>query len=54
MDSNIKYVNNSIDSEDNPFVIKQQIDEIGDDNHKVAKRRPRQVAAPSFIIQEGE
>ena len=28
MSSNIKFVNNSIDSEDNPFVVKQQLDKI--------------------------
>jgi hypothetical protein len=58
MDSNIKYVNNSIDSEDNPFVIKQpgdkiEIDENGDldiNGKKLAKRRARQVTVPSFII----
>ena len=57
MDSNIKFVNNSIDSEDNPFVVKK-LDKI-DEQREVKitngkKRRPKAVAAPGLILREGE
>ena len=63
MDSNIKFVNNSIDSEDNPFVHKynsnielDKIDESGEIQVSDGKkRRPKKVvAAPNFILKEGE
>ena len=58
MDSNIKFVNNSIDSEDNPFVVKK-VDKINEQLEvlqvtNVKKRRPKAVAAPGLILKEGE
>ena len=58
MDSNIKFVNNSIDSEDNPFFGKQQLDKIEEsvlEGGDGPKRRPnRKVAVPAGILKEGE
>ena len=57
MDSNFKFVNKSIDSEDNPFVLRNldKIDEQGEFQVNTnKKRRPKAVAAPGLILKEGE
>jgi hypothetical protein len=61
MDSNLKFVNNSIDSEDNPFVIKSseqdKIDESGEIHMNIENKKRRHkkaVVAPNFILKEGE
>ena len=57
----MKFVNNSIDSEDNPFVHKYQeldkIDESGEiqmNNDNIKPKPKKAVVAPNFILKEGE